>query len=54
MNPVYTVGDYKVVVVSATYAVVRKTDGKVLYKTASVEDAIETAEDIEDRTAIAA
>ena len=51
MNPVYTVGNYKVVVLCATYAVVRKTDGKILYKTSEVEDAVETADEIDSAMA---
>lgn len=52
MPLIYTVGDYKVVIVSATYGVATR-DGRIVYKTRSVEDAIQTAEEILDCKAVA-
>jgi hypothetical protein len=46
MRTVYPVGQYKVVILSATYGVVG-ADGAILYRTQGIEDAIETAEDMQ-------
>jgi hypothetical protein len=50
MRAIYTVGDFRVVIVSATYGVIDR-DGRIVYSTIDVEDAIETAEEIHDRVA---
>jgi hypothetical protein len=45
MQTVYRVGEVKVVMISATFGIVK--DGEIVYRSNEIEDAIETADEIQ-------